>query len=81
MFIVLFAIDVEPFGGGRIIHFLFCDFGGLIIVEGMGIFIPGAGIDLDEERLLFLFKCLHRNYIVICYLSHQSIMQLKLGAI
>lgn len=62
-FTVLFAVDVEPFGGKGQFHFVFGDLGGLIVVEGVGVLVPGAGVDLDVRGFFLCFKGLHYNYI------------------
>ena len=46
MFIGSFSVDVKPFAIERELHFLLADFGGFIVVEGVGILVPGAGVYL-----------------------------------
>lgn len=35
MFVILLTVDIEPFGVVRVLHFLFSDLGGFIVIEGV----------------------------------------------
>ena len=54
--IVSFSVDVEPLAGEREVHLLLSNLAGLVVVERVRIFVPGARVYLDEGLFLSLLK-------------------------
>ena len=61
----LLAIDVQPLGIEGVIVFALGNFVGLIVVERVWIFVPGAGGESEAESLVSIFKALH--IIILCF--------------
>jgi len=54
-----FAIDIEPLGIQIVVVFDFCNFGGLVVIERVRIFVPSGGGKSDDGTLFFVFEALH----------------------
>lgn len=54
MLVGLFPINVEPFGVDWEVHFVFCHFGGLVVIERVAVFVPGTGVQADEGLFILL---------------------------
>lgn len=54
--IVSFSVDVEPLAVEGELHLLLSDLTGLVVVERVRIFVPGARIYLEEGLFLSLLK-------------------------
>ncbi len=55
---LFFSVEGDNFGREGESEILSVDFGGFEVEQGMGIFVPGGGLDRDQG-LAFSFICFH----------------------
>ena len=55
-----FPVHSDVFRGEGNLEGYHIDFGGLIIEEGMGVFVPGESFDVEEE-IVFVFGNVHKQ--------------------
>jgi hypothetical protein len=75
MFIGLFPVNVEPCGVDGEVHLVLGDFRGLIVVQRVAVFVPGACVEADESLLVLLLIILH---ICIIAIKSQKLLNKKL---
>ena len=65
MFVSLFPVDIHPLGVEGELHFMLSNLRGLIVIERVTVFVPGAGAEADER--LFVV-----HMIILLYLYYRE---------